>query len=140
MTTERFVYKKNVSTNKFIKVGVVDKCGFVDFYDTDKEIYLNSLGLYYPEFYTDYEIEREITGQKTIRNVEGEVVGKQTISVGKYISSINKKAFVPKNLPQQVVARISSIFLKPEEYYVTGYVTEGGRVYYYDQFVKEKGI
>lgn len=134
---ERFVYKKNISTNKFVKVGVVDNYGFVEFYDNDKKVDVNSLGLYYPEFYV------ELANTKEIRQVtykDGEIVGSKFLE--NCITTTYKKEFTPKNLPQQTISLVDSIFLprqslasrKPEEYYVTGYVAKEGRVYYYDQY------
>jgi len=128
---ERLVYKKNVSTNQFIKVGVVDNCGFVEFYDTDKKIDLHNLGIYYSNFFMEIADTKEI---KQISYKDGEIVG--TKMIGNYITTTYKREFIPRNLPQQVVTQIGSLFLKPEEYYVTGYVTKDGMAVYYDQFIE----
>ena len=133
---ERLVYKKNVSTNKFVKVGVVDNCGFIDFYDTDKKVDLSSLSFYHPEFYIDVEIPKVTMKEVPRLNDLGERVGSKYESVGTYISSIDRRVFTPKNLPQQTISLVGSVLLKPEEYYVTGYVTKEGKVYYYDQYLE----
>jgi len=137
MTNTRPVYKKSVATDRFVEIGIVDECGYIDLTVLNYRV-VDKPSSYYPEFYTDVETERVITGQKTIRNAEGEEIGKKTVSVGRYVSSVDKKAFIPKNIPQQTISLVGSVLLKPEEYYVTGYVTDDGRAVYYDQFIESK--
>lgn len=120
MTKLNPIYKKDVVTNFYVQVGTVDECGFIDF-----DIYVSKEvkepNLYYPEFYVEYEVKETVPETDYT-----------------YTISIKKKSFIPKNLPQQLISLVDSTFLKPEEYYVTGYVTKEGKAVYYDQFMNKK--
>lgn len=106
------VYKKNVVTNKYIQVGTVDDYGFIEFNVPLYESIGNVIPqTFYPEFYTDYETTRIVKGGRERKNDKGEVIGMETISIGSYISSIDKKVFTPKNLPTQLVSLSGSTFL-----------------------------
>jgi len=137
MTNKLPVYKKVQKTDKFIQVGQVDEYGYLEFDVPTYESIGNGMPkTFYPEFYTDYETERVITGRETIRNAEGVEIGEKTVSVGRYIASIDKKVFTPKNMPTQLVSLSGSTFLEPKDYYVTGYVDKDGMAVYYDQFIE----
>lgn len=134
------VYKKNVVTNKYIQVGTVDDYGFIELYESLKRSPDGAIGncipqTFYSEFYTDYETKRVVQGGRERKNDKGEVIGIKTISIGSYISSIDKKVFIPKNLPTQLISLKESTFLESKDYYVTGYVDNDGMAVYYDQYL-----
>jgi hypothetical protein len=131
MTDTKKCYKKSVNTQKYIEIGTVDDYGFIDF-----GTYITKLithpSHYYPEFYIDVEDTKEI---RQVSYKDGKLVG--TKLIGNYITSVYKKAFTPKNPPQQIVTLKGSMELKPEEYYVTGYLTKDGVAVYYHQYLNE---
>ena len=118
----KYIYKKSVTTQNYTQVGEVVSVGIIDFNTpVDKNIILPDY--YYPEFYYDSEVTKSLYNQ----NYDLEDI---------YVVSIGKESFIPKNLPQQIVTLKGHLRLKPNEYYVTGYVTDEGKVIYYDQFIK----
>jgi len=139
MNNPQPVYKKVQKTDKFIQVGQVDEYGFLEFNVPTYESIGNGMAqLFYPEFYIDYETTRVIKGGRERKNDKGEVIGMETICIGTYIASIDKKVFTPKNIPTQLVSLSGSTFLEPKDYLVTGYVDKDGMAVYYDQFIESK--
>ena len=117
----KYIYKKSVTTQNYTQVGEVVSVGIIDFdIPVDRNIILPDY--YYPEFYYNSEVTKSLYTQD--------------YDLGDtYVVSIGKESFIPKNLPQQIVTLKNHLYLKPSDYYVTGYVTDEGKVIYYDQFL-----
>ena len=115
----KYIYKKSVTTQNYTQVGEVVSLGIIDFdIPVDRNIILPDY--YYPEFYYNSEVTKSLYTQDS----------------DFYVMSIGKESFITKNLPQQIVTIKNHLYLKPSDYYVTGYVTDEGKVIYYDQFIK----
>ena len=119
----KYIYKKSVTTQDYTQVGEVVSVGIIDFdIPVDRNIILPDY--YCPEFYYNSEVTKSLYTQD--------------YDLGDtYVVSIGKESFIPKNLPQQIVTLKNHLHLKPNEYYVTGYVTDEGKAIYYDQYLKE---
>ena len=134
------VYKKSVGINKYIQVGTINNYGFIEFLEPSpllknyEPVGNRKPQIFYPEFYVDFETNRVMMREIPKVNDQGEQVGTRHIPAGTFISSIDKKVFIPKNISTQLVSLVGSTFLEPKQYYVTGYVTNDGIAVYYDQY------
>lgn len=143
------VYKKLHKVDKFIQVGQVDEYNHLEFdVPTYESIgFKSTLGdnnnkmpqIFYPKFYTEFEtnktlIKDVIKGDDRLR----EWFKTKHIPAGTHVSFTEKKVFIPKNLPNQLVSLKGCRFLELKDYYVTGYVDKDGIAIYYDQYLESK--
>ena len=115
----RFIYKQNVETKRFIKVGELDKEGNVVFSSYSKKEVQNPSS-YYSEYYIDKEITKDLYS-----HIDNSLVSTAVID-------IIKVEFTPRNRPDQIIKKVDDSYIKD---YVIGYITEESGVVFYDQYL-----
>lgn len=116
------IYKRRIGTHKYIQVGVVNAYGLMDF-DTPNDREVFTPNRYYPEFYIDVKVTKDLYSHS----------GGITRSIATVELGLEKKPYNPQNVPQEVKIPVPCD-KNPNDYNVTGYVTDKGTVVYYDQY------